>query len=404
MKIVIIGNEACDADSMVSSIVYSKLKKMMDPENEYIPFFQCNNIISRLDFIGACTESEFDPTDSIQTITPKNVKDISNWILVDHHYPTKVFLKVVPDARNKVIEIIDHHTVVEGSNGNSLVQKIKNSVENRTIGSCTTIVANRMLRYLEKHNSTIYKGIDIQSLLKLLMCTIMIDTKNLTDASKTTEDDKHIVGELKKHTSISDEKAEKIYKRLLDSKYNPDFWELADINDILGYDYKDFKSKIGFTFGMSSILTHSRMYELDAINEYRKKVGVSAFCVNSSMLDGTKLLLMMNLDKRVFDELAKEKEFSLVFQMYYKSKCEIVKNSNMYEKKCTVKNYDDYKKDDAAYNGISQYIEVRASNGNKDETEKEDVEYNAAIFTIKSDFSRKKFTPILTKILDELTI
>ena len=30
MKIGIIGNEACDADSMVSSIVYSKLKKMME--------------------------------------------------------------------------------------------------------------------------------------------------------------------------------------------------------------------------------------------------------------------------------------------------------------------------------------------------------------------------------------
>lgn len=409
MKIGIIGNEACDADSMVSSIVYAKLKKMIDPENEYIPFFQCNNIISRLDFMGVCNESNFEPTDSIQILTPKNVKDISNWILVDHHYPTKQFLKIVPDGKDKVIEIIDHHKVVVGSNGNSLVQKIKNSVENRTIGSCSTLIANKMLRYLEKHNSTIYKDNEIQSLLKLLLCTIMIDTKNLKDADKTTQDDIDILGELKMHTSTSDEQTKEIFKRLLDSKYNPDFWEVAELDEILGYDYKDFKSKKGFTFGMSSILTHSRMYDLNGINKYRKELGVSAFCVNSSMLDGTKQLLMMNFDKKVFDELAKEKDITLVFQMYHKSKCEIVENSNMYERKCTTRSYNDYKKEDEAYNSISYYSEVRVSSSNKDNKEKdnkekEDVEYNAAIFTITSDFSRKKFTPILIEILNKLNI
>jgi inorganic pyrophosphatase/exopolyphosphatase len=403
MKIGIVGNEACDADSMVSAIVYAKLKNMEGSKNEYIPFFQCDDIISRLDFMGACKEAEFIPDGSIETITPENVKDISKWILVDHHYPTKVFLKVVPDAKDKVIEIIDHHSLVAGSNGNSLVKKLGDTVENKTIGSCTTLIANRMLRYLEKHNSTVYKSDEIQSLLKLLLCTIMIDTKNLTDASKTTEDDRHIVKELKQHTGISDGDADEIFKRLLDSKYNPDFWEVAPIDKILGYDYKDFKSKKGFTFGMSSILTNTRIYELDSINEYRKNLDVNAFCVNSSMLDGSKYLLMINFDKTVFEELVKVKEFSFEFQMYHKSKCEITKNSNTYKKHCKTRMYNSYNKEDDAYNGISENFEIKTRNG-QEKGQKEDIEYSAVIFKIKSDFSRKKFTPILISILDTLKI
>ena len=346
MKIGIIGNEACDADSMVSAIVYAKLKNMIDSKNEYIPFFQCDDIISRLDFMGACKEAGFIPDGSIETITPENVKNISKWILVDHHYPTTVFLKVVPDARDKVIEIIDHHSLVPDSNGNGLVQKIKNSVENRTIGSCTTLVAEKVL-----------KG--IQPLLKLLLCTIMIDTKNLTDGTKTTDDDRDILEKLKQLTQISHGDANEIFKRLLDSKYNPDFWEVAPIDKILGYDYKDSKSKNGFTFGMSSILTN--------INEYRKNLDVTAFCVNSSMLDGSKYLLMMNFDKRVFDKLANLANLANV-------------------KKCPFE------------------FEFEFEMYHKEKGQKEDVEYSAAIFKITTDFSRKKFIPLLICILNELNI
>jgi hypothetical protein len=179
-------------------------------------------------------------------------------------------------------------------------------------------------------------------------------------------------------------------------------------NDILSYDYKNFKSKKGFTFGMSSILTHSPMYELEYINDYRKKLGVNAFCINSSMSDGTKYLLMMNFDKKVFDELAKVKEVSLEFKMYHKSKCEIIKNKNMYKKECTVKMYSDYKKGDDAYNSISEQVEIRSSSGDKEKAEKKDkkeeVEYNAAIFEIKGKFISDDFTKILIGVLNKLNI
>ena len=58
-----------------------------------------------------------------------------------------------------------------------------------------------------------------------------------------------------------------------------------------------------------------------------------------------------------------------------------------------------YYEDDKAYNGISQQVDIRSTRGHKEKVykkeKKEEVEYNTAIFKIKGNFNRNKFTQIL---------
>ena len=167
MIVGVVGNEACDADSIVSAIVYAWFQNETVPDTEFVPFVQCqlDELKDRLDFREICEIARF----SIDNPPPvrslhDNCDDlaISEWILLDHHYPSKLHKANFPNHL-VVREIVDHHQVVS-SEAREFVSHVK-KVDIRTIGSTCTILAERLA------------GTSVPPhFLMMLFLTIVIDT------------------------------------------------------------------------------------------------------------------------------------------------------------------------------------------------------------------------------------
>jgi inorganic pyrophosphatase/exopolyphosphatase len=304
MEIGIIGNEGCDADSIVCAVAYSKLKNMKKEENQHFtPFFQCDQIDMRLDFTSVCKEAGIPHQDLVKSLNDPSSKSIKEWILVDHHFPTEAFSKKIDDF--KITEIVDHHKVTTDK-AKILETDLnkKGAYENKTIGSCSTLIAKRFLRFIIGNRDSLQ---DLLPYLKMLLFTILIDTSNLEEASKTTDEDKEVVSELKRICNMDDETLKPIYENLRNSKFSPDFWNNQPLDVILSYDYKNgfnIKMKdVNVRYGMASVLRSIKDEELKSIIEYYKSIGEEAFAINTSTLQGSKQLLLFNFPQLVVEKL-----------------------------------------------------------------------------------------------------
>ncbi len=268
----IVGNEASDADSIVSAIAYAWYLNKTQPETEHIAFVQCEltDLEDRLEFQEICKLAivGIESLGRCESLHNSGT-DISEWILVDHHFPSQLHASQHPSAF-MVKEILDHHEVITDE-AKKFVSSVK-SVDIRTIGSTCTIVSERILTVLDVGEIPVH-------ILWLLFLTIVIDTGNLSpELQKATRTDTEIYHRLRCILKVND--VEKIFSQLANAKLNPEFWYRASLERILKYDFKELNG-----IGYSVILRSMDGIDNQAIAEYAENRGFNVFIVSSGFFD-----------------------------------------------------------------------------------------------------------------------
>ena len=287
MRIGVIGNEASDADSIMSAIVYSWF--LGKSGQQCVPYVQCRkeDLEYRLDFQEISTISNFSDIESIRSLHDYTVEDgIDAWILLDHHFPSQ--LHQARCASLKVVEVVDHHEIVSDET-RSFVATVE-AVDIRTIGSTCTIVSERIqLEEVPKH------------LFFMLFLTIVIDTGNLSPAlGKTTPSDVEQYQRLQRILGLTEREVGSLYERLVKSKFNPTFWFKATLDQVLRYDMKQ-QDGVGYSVILRPIegLADSDIIDFVSRNNFKFFVLSSgAFSDDQSSKLKRELLLYLPLPLR----------------------------------------------------------------------------------------------------------
>ncbi len=236
---VVMGNEAADLDSMVSSIVYAYLKGKTDQENDkiYIPLINIplEDFKLRTEAVYLFMEAGID-SKNLFFIDEINIKEIFDKgklkiTLVDHNKLSSAQEYLSPCIE----EIIDHHKDENAYN------RVKKQIE--PVGSCATLIAEKIIA---DNSSLIDKKIAM-----LLAGTIILDTVNLgKEAGRTTDKDINTVNYLISNFAID---RNKLFDKLQFEKFNT---APLSTYDILRKDYKEWimnNKKTGFSSALISI-------------------------------------------------------------------------------------------------------------------------------------------------------
>ena len=181
---IVLGNESCDLDSAVCSVVLSH--HLNSHQNILtLPFFN----IPRCDVplrtevihcLGSENVEKIPTRDDLDLLQMTNLKVV----LVDHHVLPSHYQGLLP----KVEQIFDHRTVLSEFDPKVLV-------DIQLVGSCSSLIANKLL--MEDYKD--HFG------LTLLRNTILVDTSNLCPkVNKATPKD---VSSLEEIEAIIDEKS-----------------------------------------------------------------------------------------------------------------------------------------------------------------------------------------------------
>ena len=309
---IIMGNEAGDADSIISSLALSHVKQMMfsntSVQTEIPLFLPLMNIYredmklrretvlllqlaapgitlmkSQNDFIYVNDES-------FQSFTNHH-NDISV-TLVDHNKYSSTF--VSSTLQNNVYEIIDHHQD-EGWHVDTATKpnrEIAFEDQKATVGSTCTLITERLQKYTSTFNITT-PTIDVELCL-VLLGVILLDTMNMDQKlAKGTHRDESAIQFLIKNTnwnSLSTETKDlifddytpdrkKLFELLQNAKFDPKFWYEMDVHDCLRIDYKRFETG-DYPFGLSSVLIDATsMLSKDSFHrtviDYMSKRGIN---------------------------------------------------------------------------------------------------------------------------------
>ena len=284
----VIGNEACDADSIVCAIALSTWKN-------YCPFLHIpiEDLDSRLDFSSICEIAKI--TDPIKQFSIRSLvsdhSEVTRWILVDHNDPLP---NIFP-----VVEIIDHHEIVSES-ARLLVAQVSNQIE--PVGSCATLVAERIL--LDPHFCDAEIG---HQILHLLVLTIILDTQNFSvSLGKTTLKDRLVVEQIATHLEIDSVTLTNSFERMRDAKFNPKFWYgVGNEEKILKYDYKQFVTSSGEVVGISTILREIDTHLMEVIGRLKgdRRVSVVGAGYRKNGQLESQLFIVGDLDEKIYEQL-----------------------------------------------------------------------------------------------------
>lgn len=302
----VIGNDAGDADSIISAISLAYIESMhsdagMTPivsiSKDAFSFerpsvnllFQIAGISDPSDkllFIEDLTEMlEIDSREGMP------IRSIS---LVDHNTLNN---SLRPFQNNVVVtDIVDHHEDQREHEGTCTGDRRNIAFENghALVASATTLVAERLQTYYSHYPS---------SLATLLLGVILLDSVNLEESvGKVTQRDRDAVSALLLRTNwygiVPPAYLKKdyhkgmmvdtdvLFEKLQGAKYNPAFWDSLSVERALGYDYKVFHHR-GAKFGISSIL----MPGLDFMSKEGFCDSTSAF-MELNQISGTFLAIM----------------------------------------------------------------------------------------------------------------
>jgi exopolyphosphatase len=270
-----------DLDSMTCQILYAYVRSMAPPKNAftslYIPVtnMPASGINMRPEFHAVFKYANIEPTHLITlddlpalsdiqaTLKPENTQ----WILVDHNALQGQLGKIYS---SRVQGVIDHH------DDESKVPQ-DTGAEPRIIeksGSCTSLITNYIRASWDMlSGSTLSSGAAHAqgdslsdddavvkrwdaSLAQLGLASILIDTSNLQDASKTTEHDRRAVEYLEVKILLCPQLAASydrsaFYKAIDGAK--KDIGPLK-LQDILQKDYKEWEQDDAQRLGISSVV------------------------------------------------------------------------------------------------------------------------------------------------------
>jgi exopolyphosphatase len=311
---IIMGNEAGDADSIISSLTLSYVKNIekqcqkgnideSDNGNDNLnyslslPLISINredmplrrDVILLLQMAGIINYNELiylnDSTfNSVVNNVDENIDDKDlmkkTITLVDHN---KIRSELWYLERH-VHEILDHHQDENCHIDSVIRREVAFENQKALVGSTCTLVTERLMMCQSQYGKlAINKQIEAGLGLSLLG-VILLDTMNMSpDAAKGTERDEKAIDYLMENTDwdnlSSDTKDQilmnqdehpsqtqaqrlrgwpdrvKLYEFLRDSKFDRTFWNEMNARDALRIDYKRFEGKgSNHPFGLSSVL------------------------------------------------------------------------------------------------------------------------------------------------------
>ncbi|MEA3467278.1 MAG: DHHA2 domain-containing protein [Thermodesulfobacteriota bacterium] len=218
-RLVVLGNEAADLDSMVSSVAYGYLRARQKPGLTVLPVMT----IPRADFflrqevVYLFHEAGINLDDIVfsDEVDCDKLLLHADLVLVDHNKLGADLLQY----GHKVTGVLDHHKD-EGLYKTAVPRII------RTIGSTATLVAMEFNKL----------GVTIgQDLAILLGGTILLDTVNLSMAAgKVTDADKKVAAEI---LPLCPMPGQELFKKVQSGKFNV---QGLSTNDLLRKDYKEY--------------------------------------------------------------------------------------------------------------------------------------------------------------------
>ena len=250
LTVGVIGNEACDADSIVAAVVLAWFLNTTSHDRHHIPLIQCplDDLPIRLDFQEIARIAGLD----VSKLGLKSLEDqtathgVDEWILVDHNSPSLLMDRHVASA--KIVRIIDHHDITSDAARLRISQMPDKAVDIRVIGSCCSIVAEYVVANIGEWNPIPEES---RKILHALLLVILTDTRHMDPGlGRTTEADFQVIDQIKKILGIVNTFSE--YQRIVDSKFNDEFWRKSKISTILKYDFKDIEL-VGYSSVLRSI-------------------------------------------------------------------------------------------------------------------------------------------------------
>ncbi|CAF1103117.1 unnamed protein product [Brachionus calyciflorus] len=244
-KGVVLGNQAADLDSIVSSIsmaYYLSLKK--DSPTSYVPIINSTKSIikSKKECMYLLDYFSIDLEQDLLFLSEWKKDEINDVILVDHN---ELDMKEKDLGIHKLVSgVIDHHS------DKQLFLKSSPRIIDISVGSCSTLVADLIFNSDFKLD---------KSVATLLLFPILSDTSNLT--IRTSDKDFKIVEQLKKITEID---LNLLYYKIEKFKFDT---SKEDILISLMKDYKQYELEYN-TWGLSSV-TFS---VIDWINESKTEI------------------------------------------------------------------------------------------------------------------------------------
>ncbi|KAL7494827.1 hypothetical protein ACHAWT_003646 [Skeletonema menzelii] len=261
----VIGNDAGDADSIVSAICLAFIEgKTPIISISRDTFVERPEVEMLLDFAGISNASaNLLFIEDLKMIFDSS-KDNRDWelTLVDHNtisHPLHKFRHMF-----EVVEIVDHHTDENLYTDTCTRRNVAFENGKALVASTTTLVAELLLK--QTSNPPV-------SISTLLLGVILLDTVNLDESiGKVTPRDKDAISKILSQTDWNSNSllpylkpsagsqftidTNKLFTQLERAKYG-DYWESFDVTRALGYDYKAFyygRKNTTQRFGISTVL------------------------------------------------------------------------------------------------------------------------------------------------------
>eukprot|EP01114_Cavostelium_apophysatum_P009417 TRINITY_DN22557_c0_g1_i1.p1 TRINITY_DN22557_c0_g1~~TRINITY_DN22557_c0_g1_i1.p1 ORF type:complete len:360 (+),score=55.82 TRINITY_DN22557_c0_g1_i1:59-1138(+) len=230
---VILGNEACDLDSIASSLLYGLYIHSRNSNGKFLAATVIN--IPREDLplrteaawifseIGIRSEHMLFFPEVERDLDALSKKNLLRLILTDHNVLAASQSRFSKD----VVEIVDHHR----DEGLYSIPSDKRTIE--LVGSATTLVARKMMNWLETSNAS-----DKEALCRLIAGTVLLDAVNLDpNMKRVTPADIEVVDKISQLAGYTKEFKDQLFNRLQDERFDQ---SKLKSEELLRVDYKQF--------------------------------------------------------------------------------------------------------------------------------------------------------------------
>lgn len=297
----VLGNEAADADSVISSLTYAYLKQWQydnkihssSPAKLISPFIPIVSISRkeihlRRDVELLMNEIGLQLSDLI-CVDECNIANLAaasklDLILVDLNVlGHDMSMKIGSDLHANVIvkEILDHHED-SGAHLQASVREIAFDSERKIpeVASTCTLVAEKFLE------ADSVKALTTE-IATLLVGVIALDSLNMNPSQRrgTPRDQRVLDSLLSLHPTI---RRNHLFELLMSAKTDPVFWKSLSTSDALRIDYKGFQ-----------ITTHERLSVSDDVSEEISREEQGSFGIASVLQSAESFLLKSDLDSEL---------------------------------------------------------------------------------------------------------
>lgn len=293
---LVIGNEASDADSMISALIYAYFQSILHPETVYIPLtslhradFSFRNEVQIL--LTASSGLSIQQLISIDDLPSMPMKQQTSMTLVDHNVLCSRDQELLREKGYDVtIEaIIDHHEdqlqyVDSIPSSNRHIAFDSKHRKALIASTCSLIVELCFQPALQSYWS--------KEIAHMLIGVILLDSVNCDEkAGKVTSRDLQAIQNLQENLlHYTTEQINQLYDELTNAKMNETYWKQLSLYDTLRFDYKDFvHMNKTIVIGMSSIFipieTWLQQYSIDDFHQ---------ICVNYCQTKQLSMLVIMS--------------------------------------------------------------------------------------------------------------